>query len=338
MTEVAAPSSSTGTTTPRARFAADVGGTWLRLRSGTGTPVERRRAPSLLNLPGTPVSDLRSLLVEALCTAAPPGAVAAISFGAALDHASGIVYGSGPLWGDSDSPFDLLATLRAERPDADWMVVNDLTAALADFIDRRGLPGMRRIGYLTISSGIALRVADLKNRTIPIDEHGLQGEVGHLAAPSGPEIHDQPLLCECGVPGHVAAYSSGPGIDRIARHIGVDAGDRAPDWLPAALDAGDPTAQRVLAAAVAPIAGLLRTLWCVDPHLDLLGLGGGVVAGLGEHYRRELLATLRSGSGYADRGFSDAWLARRLVFCGPDDIDCLRGAERMREGALVVAA
>ena len=59
-------------------FAADVGGTWVRLRTGgVGAPVERLRSPSRLNHPDRPVARLREDMVELLCGAAPPGAHAA---------------------------------------------------------------------------------------------------------------------------------------------------------------------------------------------------------------------------------------------------------------------
>ncbi|MCS3780016.1 ROK family protein [Tsukamurella ocularis] len=317
-----------------ARFAADLGGTWLRVRKWKGSTVEHTAAPSLLNFPGTPVRELQDRLVEVLATAAPLGADAVISCGAALDHTSGILYGSGPLWGATDEPYDLVGALRGARPDVTWTLVNDLTAGLADFVSRRAGSGTRRAAYLTVSSGIALRTADLRDRTIPVDENGLQGEVGHL--PTGVTFDGgDPLVCDCGVAGHVAAYSSGPGIERRARRAGVQ--PEVTHWLPAALEANDPLAQRILGTAIAPIAGLLRTAWCLDPHLDLVGVGGGVVAGIGAPYRTELLTQLGVATGYADRGFSREWLESRLVFCAAGDVDCLRGAELMRDGFLTAA-
>jgi hypothetical protein len=99
-------------------FAADVGGTWVRLRTGgAGAPVERFRSPSRLNHPGRPVARLREDMVGLLCRAAPPDAHAAVSFGAAIDHLTGTVYGSAPLWGSEAAPYDLRDVLRHRRPD-----------------------------------------------------------------------------------------------------------------------------------------------------------------------------------------------------------------------------
>lgn len=48
-------------------MAADLGGTWLRLRvGGPGTEVKRHMAPSLLNFPEQSVAQLRERLVDEL--------------------------------------------------------------------------------------------------------------------------------------------------------------------------------------------------------------------------------------------------------------------------------
>src|SRR5262249_11203213 len=102
---------------PAATLSADVGGTWVRLRTSEDPgPVVRLPSPSLLNLPNRSVDELRRDMVELLCSAAPATACAAISFGAAIDHLTGTVYGSAPLWGASAEPYDLAAALRRRRP------------------------------------------------------------------------------------------------------------------------------------------------------------------------------------------------------------------------------
>ncbi|MGW2836199.1 ROK family protein [Streptomyces sp. NPDC001493] len=324
----AAPADASRTTTA---FAADVGGTWVRLRTGgAGAPVERLRSPSRLNHPDRSLTRLREDMAELLCRAAPPGARAALSFGAAIDHLTGEVLGSAPLWGAAAEPFDLGAVLRERRPDVTWRLVNDVTAALVDFAGTHARPGVRRIGYLTVSSGIAMRVADLERMRIPVDDLGLQGEIGHLPAMiADPELRRAGLPCECGGTNHLASISSGPGILRVAGVLGIDAKPTIDAWLPEALAAGDPRASRLLELCVEPLAHLLRTVWCLDPHLDLLGLGGGVIEGLGDHYACELRRQLGLATSYADRGRSPAWLADRLVWCAPGAVDPLRGAERV---------
>ncbi|MFB6810317.1 ROK family protein [Streptomyces sp. NPDC056387] len=314
-----------------AALAADIGGTWTRLRvGGSGAPLERLRSPSRLNHPGRSVAELREEMAGLLCRAAPPDARADLSFGAALDHLTGTVHGSAPLWGAESAPYDLHAELHRRRPDVTWNLVNDVTAALADFVAGHARPGTRRIGYLTISSGIALRIADMERHRIPVDDRGLQGEIGHLPAMVTGSVPERSgLPCACGAPDHLASIASGPGIARVAGRLGLDAGPELTTWLPGALAARDPGARRLLALCVEPVAHMLRTLWCLDPHLDVLGLGGGVVEGLGAHYADELRRQLRTATSYADRGRDAAWLADRLVFCGPGTVDALRGAERI---------
>ncbi|MEY9947530.1 ROK family protein [Kitasatospora sp. GAS1066B] len=312
-------------------LAADIGGTWVRLRvGGAQAPVEKLRSPSRLNHPDRSVEALREEMVELLCRAAPPGARTAISFGAAIDHLTGTVYGSAPLWGSEAAPYDLAAALRRRRPDVSWLLVNDVTAALVDFAATHARPGVRRIGYLTISSGIAMRVADLDRNLIPVDGWGLQGEIGHLPAmTSGSEPRIAGLPCACGARDHLASIASGPGIASVAERLGIAEAPAVVRWLPGALDAHHPAARRLLELCVEPVANMLRTLWCLDPHLDLLGLGGGVVEGLGSHYAEELRRQLGAATSYADRGRGQDWLDERLVFCGPGRLDALRGAERL---------
>ncbi|MDH6588038.1 putative NBD/HSP70 family sugar kinase [Streptomyces sp. SAI-133] len=315
-------------------FAADVGGTWVRMRTGgPEEPVERVPSPSRLRHPERSVPRLRAELVGLLCDRVPAGARAALSFGAAVDHLTGTVYGSAPLWGEERAPYDVAAELRRRRPDVTWHLVNDVTAALLDFAAVHAPPGVRRVAYLTVSSGIALRTADLEQRRIPVDDRGLQGEVGHLpvafTAPGSDVLTGLP--CECGARDHLASVASGPGLARTAERLGLARPAQVADWLPGALAADDPGARRLLELCAAPVAGLLRTMWCLDPHLDLIGIGGGVAEGLAGPYAAEIRRLLAAPTSYADRGRDDAWLDERLVFCAPGQVDPLRGAQRVAD-------
>ncbi|MFC9128989.1 ROK family protein [Streptomyces sp. NPDC057099] len=319
-------------TAPAATFAADIGGTWVRMRvGGADAPVERVPSPSRLRHPDRSTARLRADMVELLGDRVPAGARAALSFGAAIDHLTGTVYGSAPLWGDEAAPYDLAADLRRRRPDVTWHLVNDVTAALLDFAAVHARPGTRRVAYLTVSSGIALRIADLERTRIPVDAWGLQGEVGHLPVPLTDPGADvlAGLSCECGQTDHLASVASGPGLVRAARRLGLPAAPQVADWLPGALASDDPGARRLLELCVAPVAQLLRTLWCLDPHLDLIGIGGGVAEGLAAPYAAEIRRRLTTATSYADRGRDDAWLDDRLVFCEPGQVDPLRGVRRV---------
>ncbi|MBO1419185.1 ROK family protein [Streptomyces sp. FH025] len=309
----------------------DVGGTWLRIRSGDAT--ERRPAPSLLNHPRLSTDELTELLLAELLGAAPAdGGRVVVSLGAAMDDRSGRVHGSAPLWGEARMERDLVGELRARRPGVGWYVHNDVTCALADFAASVAHEGHRQVGYLTVSSGIALKTADLRTRGLAVDANGLQGEVGHLqtAVPAHlPQLLGLP--CECGGTGHLASVSSGPAIARVAEALGAP-GFRA-DAFADRLAAGDPEAAALLAAVTFPVAQLVRWLRATHPLLDLVGIGGGVAEGLGPHYEGALRAQLADSSGYFEGGAPSGPEVRVLR---PGEVEPIRGAQRMADGFLTV--
>ncbi|KPH97921.1 ROK family protein [Actinobacteria bacterium OK074] len=309
----------------------DVGGTWLRIRTDGGT--ERRPAPSLLNHPGRSTAELTDMLLDALLPTAPPGGRVVVSLGAAMNDATSRVYGSAPLWGDVRLRRDLVGELRRRRPDADWYVHNDVTCALADFAASVAAEGHRHVGYLTVSSGIALKVADLPARRIVVDGNGLQGEVGHLdtSVPAGfPQLLDLP--CECGGTGHVASLASGPAVPRVAHALGMSAFE--PTAFAARLADRDPEAAVLLRVITYPVAQLVRWLWTTQPLLDLVGIGGGVAEGLTGHFERALHEHLEGRTNYSDgAGPRDRGAIRVLR---PGAVDPIRGAQRMADRFLDV--
>ncbi|MFG3211592.1 ROK family protein [Streptomyces tendae] len=324
----------------------DVGGTHVRHalwspRDGLGD-VTDSPSPSLLNHPGTPVERLKARLLAAICEAVPPGTAAAgVSFGAALDQRTGTVYGSAPLFGAETTPLDLPAALRERRPDVRWHVVNDVTAALLHLASAPHRRHLRKVLLMTVSSGIACRIVDLRTGTIATDACGLQGEAGHL--PSGTELcgHPVELTCDCGVVGHVSAYASGPALRRMADVLRERTGDR---WqaselgrrlagaegfdqaLSGALDAGDALAAELLDAATAPVADVLRTALCLDPELDELAITGGVATGLGRHYEDSLHRHFARQDLYLTGELAPGWLTDRITVCAPGEANGLVGA------------
>ncbi|HEX8869767.1 MAG TPA: hypothetical protein VF821_29170 [Lentzea sp.] len=305
----------------------DLGGTWLRISSDAGRVV--LLAPSGLHHPGTSAGELIDLLVEQLAEHVPFGASVAMSVGAAMDETDQVVHGSGPLWGGGlAEPVRLRDLLVARRPDVSWFLVNDLTAGLADFAGRYGTPGVRRVAYLSVGSGIALRTADLRTGTIAVDSQGLQGEVGHLRAVSDLPLGE--LRCPCGGLGHVSAVSAGPAIGEVARVLGIEWD--VVDEFSARLTEDYPDARALLTVIVGPVAELIRAAWAFDPWLDLVGVGGGVAENLRPFYGDELARQVSEVRSYADR----VPVADRLRVLGPDEIDVLAGARRMAEGALRV--
>ncbi|MFJ9773236.1 ROK family protein [Kitasatospora sp. NPDC101157] len=325
----------------------DVGGTHLRratwLRGGRLRDRTSRPSPSFRRFPAATVAELQELMVRELCEAVPrtPAPVVGISFGAALDHRTGLVYASAPLWGEHSEPYDLRAALTARRPDVRWHIVNDVTAALLHAASASERRHHRKVLLATISSGIACRVIDQRQGRIPVDDSGLQGEIGHL--PVHAELDGAPveLTCDCGKPGHLAAYASGPGIARTAQALArreparwaasrlgrpAAGGTGFETALRAALDASDDVAADLLDAVTAPVASVLRTALCLDPELDEVVLTGGVVHGLGRHYRRALLGHLTRQGLYLTSERTPDWLDRRITVTGPGEADSLAGA------------
>ncbi|ATI31106.1 hypothetical protein CPI83_02980 [Rhodococcus sp. H-CA8f] len=311
----------------------DLGGTWLRIRSGERT--ERLPSPSVLRQPSATPDQLLRELIETLDRYLPPGAAVNMACGAALDEQKGVAHGSGPLWGGTPAgEIPLLRLLESHRPDVRWTLVNDVTAGLASFARGFTRPTDRRIAYLTISSGIALRIADAREGVIPVDALGLQGEVGHLrAVTSGPDTVRQ-LPCACGGIGHVAAISSGSALAAVASALELPY-DR--DSFGPALESGAPGASLLLSVVVEPIAELVRTMIALDPRLDRIGIGGGLAEGLSEMYERELCSQLASVRSYADTSLTPERIHRTIYLCRPHDIDTLSGADDIAAGRLRVS-
>lgn len=313
----------------------DVGGTHLRWAGWTeeGGLRDRRGlpAPSYLTHPELSASSLQRLLVEAICAEVPQGAVAGVSFGAAMNGHNATVYASAPLWGAHDEPFDLLGALRSCRSDVDWYVVNDVTAALlhaaSSSVDQKVL-------LATISTGIACRTVD--RGRIPLDASGLQGEIGHLPASASLAGEPVVLRCDCGEAGHLSAYSSGRGIARMAEVLRerrprewaaskLGAGEFESSFV-AAVEAGDELAVELLDAVTAPVADVLRTALCLDPDLDRIVLTGGVATSFGKHYRDALLGHLDRVGLYLTSKYTPEWISDRIVVVAPGEADCLVGA------------
>jgi predicted NBD/HSP70 family sugar kinase len=319
--------------------ALDIGGTYVRWaqwspEGGLGE-VRRRAAPSRSRCPDASVGDLRDRLVRMMAEAVPAGAVAGVSFGAALDHRTSTVYASAPLWGADARPFNLLEALRGARPDVRWHVVNDVTAALLHLTSTPAAQGRRKILLATISTGIACRTIDQRTGRIPVDGCGLQGEIGHLPATVMVGGAPVDLCCDCGRPRHVAAFSSGPGIRRLGevlrqrrrRDWGTSAvgsrlagGEPFESALAAALDSGDALAAELLDAATGPVADVVRTALCLDPEIDLVAFTGGVALGLGRHYRAAVLAHLTREGLYLTSERDPGWVADRVVVAEADGL------------------
>ncbi|MGW6740672.1 ROK family protein [Streptomyces sp. NPDC055025] len=325
----------------------DVGGTHIRQalwsREGELRARTSRPSPSFKRFPDTSVAELQAMMVRELCdaVAGTPDAVVGISFGAALDHRSGTIYASAPLWGGHSEPYSLREALVSRRPEVRWHIVNDVTAALLHAAAAPGRSTHRKVLLATISTGIACRVIDQRLGLIPVDICGLQGEIGHLPAHCELAGRSVELDCDCGQSGHLAAYASGPGIARMAEVLAqreprrwaasrlgllTSGGTDFESSLRRALDEQDGLAVELLDAATAPVAAVLRTALCLDPEIDEAVLTGGVVHGLGHHYRHALMGHLTREGLYLTSERSPEWLGQHITVSGPGEADSLAGA------------
>lgn len=236
--------------------------------------------------------------------------VASISLGAALDANTGMVLGSGPLWGNDSSPFDPLEETRARMPDISWHLVNDITAALLRHAADRRFRTPRRMALVTVSSGIGCRTYDFRSRSVPVDrEFGVQGEIGHIPISFTFEGQRFDLRCDCGGLNHLNAFCSGHGIAAVLREI---AKHQAADFTASRLSAAcrgqpeallapnltkavverDAFAMKVLDAITQPLAAMLVHLFTLDPEIECLVLTGGVIQGMGTDYLESVLRNL----------------------------------------------
>ncbi|WP_320198587.1 ROK family protein [Agrobacterium sp. rho-13.3] len=320
----------------------DVGGTHLRWANWTperGTWGRRSAlSPNFRRYPTLSAPELQTRLIDSICDIVPhtDDTIVGLSFGAALNQLTGTVYASAPLWGPYDTPLNVLDILSRKRGDVAWHVVNDVTAALLHVASQELCKQDRKVMLVTISTGIAARTIDRRTSRIPLDASGLQGEIGHL--PMSAVLFDRPIIlkCDCGEPGHLSAYASGPGIRQMALALReryprdwenslLGHGDGMPweETFSSALVAGDSIATKLLDAVTAPVADVLRTALCLDPDLDRIVLTGGVAVGLGAHYRNAILSHLRCKGLYLTSKFTPQWIEDRIVV---SDADCLVGA------------
>ncbi|WP_426235948.1 ROK family protein [Pseudomonas sp. TWP3-2] len=326
----------------------DIGGT--HFRSAHFHPerglshLHSQPASSFLTHPLLSARALKDALLDYLVNAARESGLrqASISMGAAMNARTGLVYGSGPLWGADTTPFDLRSELSTRAPEISWHSVNDVTAVLIHYASLQRQSGLRKVLLITISSGIASRTIDLRNNRIALDDVGLQGEIGHLPVtlpdtPGGP----LPLSCDCGGKNHLAAFSSGRGMKNLhdalvknqpsrwassamARLIEVGCGHE--EALQMALERQDEYAEHLLHLATRPIADVVRMALTLDPEIDRVVFVGGVSVNLETHYLRLLARHFQEAGLYLTSQRLPRYLMDRIVVARPEQADGLAGA------------
>ena len=333
----------------------DLGGTWFRW--GRYSPArgllhsEREPAINYLLNPDLSSTELQRALADFILTRTRqmqvPGRselrAASVSVGAPVNANSRTVLGSGPLWGPTAGPFPLEEILSREMPGLQWHVVNDVTALLAPYTE--GPTSHRKTLLITVSSGVAGRLYDHQSGRIPYDGiFGVQGEIGHLTLTF--ELGGQVVnrRCECGGWNHLNAFSSGRGIAQTLKTLpsltapfGTLFADPPECWcqvddtyrlnaFKGKLEEGNDLATSLLDAMVTPLSRILATALSLDPEIDRIVMTGGVVHGLDKHYRDALQRTFVRDGLYQISERDPYYLARRLVWEGPDDFNGLRGA------------
>jgi 3-dehydroquinate synthetase/predicted NBD/HSP70 family sugar kinase len=303
---IRSPSSLSGSVSDAPLLVFDVGGTWCRSAVARDDAIEeqmRAPSPSRARFPDASVEELQDMLVRQLAEEArrlrehTGATLAGVSLGAAVDGLTGLVVGSGPLWGPTDRlRFDIGSALRAAMPECDWVIVNDVTAAAMGLAHVGRDEGHRRMAVVTVSSGLAMRTIELATGRVAVSRmSGLQGEIGHLPAYCYLGQRRLSLSCDCGAVGHLGAYASGRGIAavlQLAVETGADwLGDGAPlvECFTAQVAARAPEALEVLDAVTEPLARTLLAAFAVDADIGLVLITGGVVEALGRPYLDSLL-------------------------------------------------
>ena len=257
----------------------DIGGTKLaagvvRMDGGvTGFEVVPTRVEEG---PAVTVPRLFELGRRALAAAGlAPGELAAVGIGCGgpLDLATGTVCGPPGLPGWDDVALVDAAEAAFGRP---VVLENDATAAgLAEHHWGAGR-GVRRLAYLTVSTGIG--------GGLVLDGRPYRGAAGNGGEPGHVVVDWQGRLCGCGQRGCAEAYVSGTSIARRATEALAGAGGSSLRSIPGALTAadvadhaaaGDALAVRVWdesTAILGRVVAQVVNVW--EP--DLVVLGGGV--------------------------------------------------------------
>lgn len=332
----------------------DLGGTYFRSALYTQKEglkeISKQPALNFCNASqGITVQELKQKLISYLVLtaryyakkAAADHIYVSISLGAALNNNTGIVYGSGPLWGNDNTKFNLLNVLNKAASEFTWYLVNDVTAAITHYASYPEMTKVRKILLLTISTGIACRIFDTRNQCIALDEFGLQGEIGHL--PVTLIFNGKPLelICDCGVHNHLSSFSSGRGLMRLMSFLAEQQstlwktsklaqlqkkGLNQEDVLKKALAEKDEFALKILYLATQNVAAILRNALAMDPEIDHIILTGGVIINLSGYYREMLLRHFSEHGLYLTSDFDPMYFERKIILDDGFKVNNLIGA------------
>jgi 3-dehydroquinate synthetase/predicted NBD/HSP70 family sugar kinase len=340
-------------------IAFDIGGTSFRSallnREGRLTGAQRIPSINCRSMPGSSAAEIVDEIAAYVAKTTnsfwhSPALVGrrpaiAISMGAALNAHTGKILGSGPIFGEDSSSFDLERTIKRHLPEVEVRIVNDVTASLIAHSRLPSLRSTRRLALVTVSTGIASRVLHCSVPHVPVDPIlGTQGEIGHHRVAFSLDGHSLSLKCDCGGVDHVNAFASGRGIQRVldrAREIfpeefhasdlnkGGVASEVSLRELADGLANGDPLCRKLLRAVTAPVAEAIKWHFMLDPEIDKLILTGGVCFLLGDFYLSSVLENLRTIEFYPLTSDGESFWADRVILGPPSDDAGLIGAAYM---------
>ncbi len=329
----------------------DIGGTWFRSAVLSGNVVRfkfKKEAINFKNYPEKTIEELHNGLVEYFIDntnrlkekAGINGEVTVgISMGAAMNGRTGEILNSGPIWGKKSKPFNLLEALDQKQKDTNWVVLNDVTAGLIRHVSGLSKGNYSRIMLITVSTGIAARTYDNKTNEIPLtQEHGLQGEIGHIPVHFTFRDRTIELFCDCGGKNHLNAFSSGRGIESVLNTLAnLNKGEYSTSLLSQtnfktsfenfiiAIEKKDKFALEVLNSVTFPLAQILVNAFTIDASIDIVLLTGGVVHSLKDNYAESLLDNL-SKIGFYQITNKDPDFFKKRIKTVPDDDAGLIGA------------
>jgi glucokinase len=212
-------------------------------------------------------------------------------------------------------------------------LLNDVSAA-AFHLSRQTTAA--RLMVVTISSGIGSKIFDRKHPSGIIDEPPYAGEIGHIVVDEGT---DAPR-CDCGGLGHLAAISSGRGVERLARRLaGQDAlafsrsqcvrlfGAKADELsnynhIVPALRGEDEWALSLLKITLRPLAKVLISV-VIGAGVEQVFIIGGFALSVGNTYLNSLRAAVADASDYH---ITSELLPRMFRLGRANEETCLEGA------------
>lgn len=329
----------------------DIGGTWFRgavLVNDSVRFKSKTEAINFKNYPEKSIEELQEGLIQFFINetinlsekAGIKGNITVgISMGAALNGYTGEILNSGPLWGTKSKPLNLLQALYSKRDAINWVVLNDVTAGLVRHVSKLDKDNSSRVMLITVSTGIAARTFDKKTNEIPLtQEHGLQGEIGHIPLHFSFRNETIELFCDCGGKNHLNAFSSGRGIENVLESLSNIYPNEYSESLLSkghvnasfenfifAVQKNDTFALEILDAITFPLAQILINAFTIDASIDLVLLTGGVIHSLNDIYIDSLLKNLTIIGFYQITDKDPNFFKKRIKIV-PDDDAGLIGA------------